>query len=91
MRRDPSGRVPGAAAPPATQVTVPVQQRGRLPWAVTAGWLPDQLRRSLTWTRGMELARHEIVTARTGPAIYVADPVGLGRCCEPGDRPARRR
>ncbi|WP_226367061.1 IS30 family transposase [Pseudonocardia sp. ICBG162] len=36
--------------------------------------LPRQLRRSLTWDRGMELARHKIVTDRTGLDVYFADP-----------------
>ncbi len=36
--------------------------------------LPEQLRRSLTWDRGMELARHKIVTGRTGLDVYFADP-----------------
>nr|WP_254552250.1 IS30 family transposase [Kitasatospora sp. MMS16-BH015] len=36
--------------------------------------LPDQLRKSLTWDRGMELAAHKSVTAATGMAVYFADP-----------------
>ena len=36
--------------------------------------LPEHVRKSLTWDRGMELARHTIVTARTGLDVYFADP-----------------
>lgn len=36
--------------------------------------LPVELRKSLTWDRGMELARHHDVTEWTGLAVYFADP-----------------
>ncbi|HYI60522.1 MAG TPA: IS30 family transposase [Acidimicrobiales bacterium] len=36
--------------------------------------LPSELRRSLTWDRGMELARHKDVTTWTGLEVYFADP-----------------
>ena len=36
--------------------------------------LPVELRRSLTWDRGMELARHQNVTEWTGLDVYFADP-----------------
>jgi IS30 family transposase len=36
--------------------------------------LPIELRKSLTWDRGMELARHRDVTTWTGLDVYFADP-----------------
>lgn len=63
-----------------TGFTVLVQLPGRDMHAVTAGLsremcrLPEQLRRSLTWDRGMELASHHAVTANTGLDVYFADP-----------------
>ncbi len=44
--------------------------------AITAkiGTLPDQLRRSLTWDRGKELAQHAQLKIDTGLAVYFADP-----------------
>ena len=48
--------------------------------AVTAGLsremanLPEHVRRSLTWDRGMELADYQAVTANTGLDVYFADP-----------------
>ncbi len=36
--------------------------------------LPDQLRRSLTWDRGNEMARHTEITLATDMAIYFCDP-----------------
>ncbi len=36
--------------------------------------LPPDLRKSLTWDRGMELARHAEFTASTGTPVYFCDP-----------------
>jgi len=36
--------------------------------------LPKTLQKSLTWDRGMELARHEDFTKRTGIPVYFCDP-----------------
>jgi IS30 family transposase len=64
----------------ATRFTVLVQLDGRDMLTVTAGLsrtmtrLPEQLRRSLTWDRGMELADHKNVTISTGLDVYFADP-----------------
>lgn len=63
-----------------TRFTVLVQLDGRDMATVTEGLsrtmtrLPQQLRKSLTWDRGMELADHKTVTANTGLAVYFADP-----------------
>ncbi|WTU01474.1 IS30 family transposase [Kitasatospora sp. NBC_00070] len=64
----------------ATRFTVLVQLDARDTATVTARvsaqmlQLPAQLRKSLTWDRGMELAAHKSVTAATGLAVYFADP-----------------
>lgn len=63
-----------------TRFTVLVQLDGRDMATVTDGLsrtmtrLPEKLRKSLTWDRGMELAGHQAVTASTGLAVYFADP-----------------
>ena len=36
--------------------------------------MPEELRRSLTWDRGKELAQHTQLTIDTNVAIYFADP-----------------
>ena len=63
-----------------TRYTVLVRLPGRDMTSVTAALstrmaqLPAEVRRSLTWDRGMELAGHKRVTAATGLAVYFADP-----------------
>jgi IS30 family transposase len=42
--------------------------------AITIGTLPDQLRRSLTWDQGSEMAQHAQLRIDTGLAIYFCDP-----------------
>ncbi|MBN6050694.1 IS30 family transposase [Nonomuraea sp. RK-328] len=63
-----------------TRFTVLVQLDGRDMATVTKGLvsavtrLPEQVRRSLTWDRGMELAGHKELTMATGLQVYFADP-----------------
>jgi IS30 family transposase len=42
--------------------------------AATIGTLPDQLRHSLTWDQGAEMAQHAQLRIDTGLAIYFCDP-----------------
>ena len=63
-----------------TRFTVLVRLPGRDMVSVTHALsarmarLPDHVRKTLTWDRGMELAGHKAVTAATGLAVYFADP-----------------
>jgi len=41
---------------------------------VTLGTLPAQLRRSLTWDQGKEMARHREFSLATDIAVYFCDP-----------------
>ena len=42
--------------------------------AESIGTLPEQLRRSLTWDQGAEMAQHAQLRIDTGLAIYFCDP-----------------
>jgi len=42
--------------------------------------LPQDVRKSLTWDRGLERARHKDITQATGMDVYLADP------CSPWQR-----
>jgi IS30 family transposase len=42
--------------------------------AATITTLPDQLRRTLTWDRGKELAQHAQLSIDTGVQVFFADP-----------------
>jgi hypothetical protein len=67
-----------------TRFTVLVQLDGRdmvtvaQRLSVQMAQLPELVRRTLTWDRGMELAGHKEVTAATGLAVYLADPRSPG-------------
>jgi IS30 family transposase len=70
----------GTVVERSTGFTVLVQLDDRAMTTLTAGLrrtmtrLPVQLRRSLTWDRGMELADHKNVTIDTGLQVFFADP-----------------
>src|SRR4029453_18892933 len=46
--------------------------------AVKITELPDQLRRSLTWDHGKEMAQHARFTVDTGVTVYFCDPAARG-------------
>jgi len=46
--------------------------------AATLTTLPGQLRRTLTWDRGKEMAQHTELKADTGIQVYLADPYSSG-------------
>ena len=46
--------------------------------ATSIATLPDQLRRSLTWDQGAEMAQHARLRIETGLAIYFCDPHSPG-------------
>jgi IS30 family transposase len=46
--------------------------------AAAVGRLPEQLRRSLTWDQGAEMAQHAQLRIDIGLAIYVCDPRSPG-------------
>ena len=56
-------KVPGKDT--ATVVAAPIQHVGQL---------PAELRRSLTWDRGLEMAQHKIFTMATDMRVYFCDP-----------------
>jgi IS30 family transposase len=36
--------------------------------------LPGELRRTLTWDQGKELAQHQVITARTATSVFFCEP-----------------
>lgn len=63
-----------------SRFTMLVKVRGKNTESVTAalakqvGKLPVELRRSLTWDRGLEMARHKTFTVATDVKVYFCDP-----------------
>jgi len=50
----------------------------RLALAASIATLPEQLRRSLTWDQGLEMAEHKQLTVDSGLQVYFAIPRALG-------------
>ena len=71
-RQDGWGTTPRVKNGPALGGYGAESMRTALSAAITT--LPDQLRRSLTWDRGKELAQHAQLRIDTGVQIYFADP-----------------
>jgi len=71
-RLDGYGTVPRTKNGPALGGYGAVAMKDALTATITT--LPEQLRRSLTWDRGKELAQHARFTIDTGVAVYFADP-----------------
>ena len=42
--------------------------------AASLGYLPRELKKSLTWDRGVEMAKHKLITDLLGMPVYFADP-----------------
>ena len=66
------GTLPGAKRGPALAGHGAEAVRDAI--TATLGSLPAQLRRSLTWDRGTELARHAEIKIATGLEVYFCDP-----------------
>lgn len=71
-------RMPGYGDQPRTKTGPALAGHGaeavRDAIAVSIAGLPDQLRRSLTWDQGSEMAQHAQLRIDTGLAIYFCDP-----------------
>lgn len=71
-RADGYGTIPRTKNGPALAGYGAVMMKDALAQVMTS--LPEQLRRSLTWDRGKELAQHAQFKIETGIAVYFADP-----------------
>lgn len=71
-RKDGYGAAPPVKNGPALSGYGAESVRDALATALTP--LPEHLRRSVTWDRGRELARHAEFTAATGIRVYFCDP-----------------
>ena len=71
-REDGYGTIPRTKNGPPLAGYGAVTMRNALASTMTA--LPEQLRRSLTWDRGKELAQHAAFKVETGIPVYFADP-----------------
>ena len=71
-RKDGYGAAPAVKNGPALSGYGSESVRDALAVALTP--LPEHLRRSVTWDRGKELARHAELTAATGIKVYFCDP-----------------